>query len=127
MSKINLQPSPNGEVAIVVNLEVKVGAEAEFEEVFQRSVTYSRLEPGNIIFNIHKVIGTERSYVLYEVWRNEAAVHSHFAQPYTVDLFSMFDRNLVHPLSEGGLNFVQDLHPQARMAPAKTIPDSDAE
>ncbi|WP_343550828.1 antibiotic biosynthesis monooxygenase family protein [Pantoea sp.] len=127
MAQIKLHPSPNGEVAIVVNLEVKPGAEAEFEKVFHRSVTCSRLEPGNITFNIHKVLGTERSYVLYEVWRNEAALNSHFARPYTVALFSMFDRNLVRPLSEGGLNFVQDLQPQARMAPAKTTPDSEAE
>lgn len=124
MAQITLQPSPNGEVAIVVNLEVKPGAEAEFEKVFHRSVTCSRLEPGNITFNVHKVFGTERSYVLYEIWRNKEAVNSHFARPYTVALFSMFDRNLVRPLSEGGLNFVQDLQPQARMAPAKTDPAS---
>jgi quinol monooxygenase YgiN len=124
MSEIILQPSPNGEVALIVNFEVKPGAEAEFEEVFRRSVAYSRLEPGNIIFNVHKVLGTERSYVLYEVWRDEEAVNSHFQRPYTVALFSMFDRNLARPLSEGGLRFVQDLDPQPRTAPAETDPTS---
>ncbi|MBW1248759.1 antibiotic biosynthesis monooxygenase [Pseudomonas tolaasii] len=127
MAEIVLQPSPNGEVALVVNFEVKPGAEAEFEKVFRRSVTCSRLEPGNITFNVHKILGTERNYVLYEVWRNEAAVNSHFARPYTVALFSMFDRNLARPLSEGGLRFVQDLQPEARKAPAKTEPASVAE
>ncbi|KGH28504.1 putative quinol monooxygenase [Comamonas testosteroni] len=127
MAQIALQPSPNGEVALVVNFEVKPGAEAEFEKVFHRSVTCSRLEPGNITFNVHKILGTERNYVLYEVWRNEAAVNSHFARPYTVALFSMFDRNLARPLSEGGLRFVRDLLPQARMAPANTDPTSVAE
>ncbi|MBW4793227.1 putative quinol monooxygenase [Pseudomonas tolaasii] len=127
MAEIVLQPSPNGEVALVVNFEVKPGAEGEFEKVFRRSVTCSRLEPGNITFNVHKILGTEHSYVLYEVWRNEAAVNSHFARPYTVALFSMFDRNLARPLSEGGLRFVQDLQPEARKAPAKTEPASVAE
>lgn len=127
MAEIVLQPSPNGEVALVVNFEVKPGTEEEFEKVFRRSVTCSRLEPGNITFNVHKILGTERSYVLYEVWRNEAAVNSHFARPYTVALFSMFDRNLARPLSEGGLRFVQDLQPEARKAPAKTEPASVAE
>jgi quinol monooxygenase YgiN len=127
MAQIVLQPSPNGEVALVVNFEVKPSAEAEFEKVFHRSVTCSRLEPGNIVFNVHKILGAERSYVLYEVWRNEAAVNSHFARPYTVALFSMFDHNLARPLSEGGLRFVQDLQPQARTAPANTDPSSIAE
>jgi Antibiotic biosynthesis monooxygenase len=90
-------------------------------------VTCSRLEPGNITFNVHKVMGTERSYVLYEIWRNEAAVNSHFARPYTVALFSMFDRNLARPITEGGLRFVQDLDPQPRSAPATTDPTSLAE
>lgn len=127
MAQIVLQPSPNGEVTLVVDFEVKPGAEAEFERVFRRSVTCSRLEPGNVTFNVHKVLGTERNYVLYEVWRNEAALNSHFARPYTVALFSMFDRNLARPLSEGGLHFVQDLDPQARTAPATTDPTSGAE
>ncbi|MBG0511624.1 antibiotic biosynthesis monooxygenase [Agrobacterium sp. MOPV5] len=126
-AQVALQPSPNGEVTLVVNFEVKPGAEAEFEQVFRRSVTCSRLEPGNVTFNVHKIFGSERSYVLYEIWRNEDAVKFHFAQPYTVALFSMFDRNLTKPLSEGGLRFVQDLDPLPRSAPATTNPASLAE
>ncbi|WNJ90305.1 antibiotic biosynthesis monooxygenase family protein [Bosea sp. 685] len=126
-AEIALQPSPNGEVALVVNFEVKPGTEAEFERLFRRSVTCSRLEPGNITFNVHKILGVERSYVLYEVWRNEAAVNSHFARSYTVALFSMFERNLARPITEGGLRFAQDLDPQPRSAPATTGPDSRAE
>lgn len=124
IAEIPLKPSPNGEVTLVVNFEVKPGAEAEFEKVFRRSVTCARLEPGNITFNVHKIIGSEHNYVLYEIWRNEAAVKSHFEQPYTKALFAMFDRNLARPLSDGGLQFVQDLQPQARSAPAKTDPKS---
>jgi len=126
-SAVDLQPSPNGEITLVVNFDVKPGAEAEFEEVFQRSARCSRLEPGNIIFNVHKYIGSERQYVLYEVWRDEAAVKSHFASPYTIALFKMFERNLARPLSEGGLRFVQDLQPQKRSEPAKTDPSTVTE
>jgi quinol monooxygenase YgiN len=127
MSEIVLQPSPNGEVTLVVYFEVKPGAEAEFEEVFRRSVTCARLEPGNILFNVHKVFGCERDYVLYEIWRDQAAVKSHFARPYTINLFAMFERNLVRPLSDGGLKFVQDLDPQPRSAPSATDPNQCAE
>ncbi len=123
-AQIAVQPSPNGEVAIVVNFDVKPGAEADFERVFHRSVTCSRLEPGNITFNVHKDLGSERSYILYEIWRSEDALKSHFARPYTVALFAMFDRNLVTPQR---LHFVQDLDPQPRSAPTTTNPASLAE
>jgi quinol monooxygenase YgiN len=127
MAQIFLQPSPSGEVALVVNFEVKPGAEAEFEQIFRRSVTCSRLELGNITFNVHRVLGSERSYVLYEIWRSEDALNSHLARPYTKALFAMFDRNLARPLSDGGLRFVADLVPQSRTSSAATDPTSLAE
>ncbi|NPT38270.1 putative quinol monooxygenase [Paraburkholderia xenovorans] len=129
LAEINIKAGPSGEVALVVNFDVKPGAEAEFENVFQRSVTCSRLEPGNVTFNVHKVLGTERQYALYEVWRNKDALDSHFARPYTKALFAMFDRNLTRPLTEGsgGLHFVADLAPAPRPAPVTTDPASIAQ
>ncbi|MEL1265120.1 putative quinol monooxygenase [Pseudoxanthomonas putridarboris] len=129
LAEIDIKAGPTGEVALVVDFEVKRGAETEFETVFHRSVTCSRLEPGNVIFNVHKVLGSERSYVLYEVWRDKDALDSHFARPYTKALFAMFERNLERPLSEGegGLHFVADLDPTPREAPAETDPASVAE
>ncbi|MBQ5265185.1 antibiotic biosynthesis monooxygenase [Klebsiella pneumoniae] len=129
LADIDIKVGPTGEVGLVVNFEVKKGAEAEFESVFRRSVTCSRLEPGNITFNVVKVIGSERNYVLYEVWRSKDALNSHFARPYTKALFSMFERNLTHPLTEGagGLHFVTDLAPSTRNAPATTEPSNLAE
>lgn len=116
MADIVIKPSPNGEVALVVSFDVKPEAIAEFESVFARSVELSRKEPGNVFFNIHKVQDTDNQYVLYEVWRDTTALDSHFAEPYTKDLFAMFDRNLTKPITEGGLRFVADLHPEPRIA-----------
>ncbi|WNJ82197.1 antibiotic biosynthesis monooxygenase family protein (plasmid) [Cedecea neteri] len=126
---IDIKAGPTGEVALVVNFDVKKGAEADFESVFRRSVTCSRKEPGNITFNVVKVIGAERSYVLYEVWRSKDALSSHFERPYTKALFSMFERNLTRPLTEGagGLHFVTDLAPSPRTVPATTDPSDLAE
>ena len=118
---------PNGEVALVVDMQVKPGAEAEFEEAFRRSVTCTRLEPGNIEFNVHKSLDGQGRYVLYEIWRSAEALESHFEQPYTKALFATFDRTLVRPVSDGGLRFVSDLAPAQRTAPARTSPASRAE
>jgi quinol monooxygenase YgiN len=117
----------NGEVVLVVDFEVKPGSKTEFEQFFRRSVTCSRLEPGNVAFNIHKVVDSEGSYVLYEIWRSPAALEEHFAQPYTQALFAMFDRTLVRPVTEGGLRYIADLDPAARPAPVTSNPSSQAE
>lgn len=118
---------PNGEVALVVDFEVKPGFETEFETAFGRSTRCSRLEPGNVSFNIHRVIDTPGRYVLYEIWRSPEALESHFQQSYTVALFSMFDHALVRPISEGGLRFIGDLDPASRPAPSDTDPAGAAE
>lgn len=113
---------PNGEVALVVDFEVKRGFEDEFERYFALSTTCSRLEPGNIAFNIHKVTGATGRYVLYEIWRSPQALEEHFQRPYTIALFQMFDRALVRPVTEGGLRFISDLDPARRAAPVAGDP-----
>jgi quinol monooxygenase YgiN len=121
-----IQAGPNGEVVLIVNFEVKPGAEADFEKAFHRSVTCSRLEPGNVIFNVHKVFGAQRTYIQYEIWRSEDALKSHFGRPYTKALLAMFDRDLAVPLAKS-VQFVADLDPQPRGAPATTDPASTAD
>lgn len=126
-AQLNIKPSANGEVILVVDFEVKPGMEDEFQRAFKRSVLCSRLEPGNVAFNIHKVHDTERRYVLYEIWRNTEALNIHFETPYTKALFATFDRTLVRPVTEGGLHFLAEIDPAKRTPPAKTNPTSRAE
>jgi hypothetical protein len=95
-----IQPGPNGEVVLVVTFKV--------------------------IFNVHKVFGAQRTYVQYEIWRSEDALKSHFGRPYTKALLAMFDRDLAVPLARS-VNFVVDLDPQPRAAPATTDPASVAD
>jgi quinol monooxygenase YgiN len=128
LAQINIAAtSPNGETALVVDFEVKPGAEAEFEQTFLKSARCSRLEPGNIVFNIHRVVGQERRYVLYEIWRSPEALSAHFERPYTKALFAMFDRALDRPVTEGGLRFIGDLSPASRPAPVGGDPAAVAE
>ncbi len=125
-AQIQVAPThPNGEVALVVDLEVRPGMAAAFEAAFALSVRCSRLEPGNIVFAIHRVVGAENRYVLYEVWRSTVALESHFARPYTRALFATFDTALARPVTEGGLRFIGDLSPAPRSAPVAGDPAAD--
>jgi quinol monooxygenase YgiN len=116
--------SANGETAMVIDFEVKPGSEAEFEEYFLRSARCSRLEPGNVAFNIHRVVGQEQRYLLYEIWRSPEALNAHFERPYTKALFSMFDRALAGPPADREL---RDISPATRSAPVNGDPTEVAE
>lgn len=127
-AQIDIKPTnERGEVALVVDFEVKPGFEAEFERAFRRSVICSRLEPGNITFDFHAVVDAPGRYVLYEIWRNPDAVRTHFETPYTKDLFALFERALAKPLTEGGLRFISEPVPAGRTPPAATNPASRPE
>ncbi|MDX2266216.1 MAG: antibiotic biosynthesis monooxygenase family protein [Hyphomicrobiales bacterium] len=127
-AQMTIEPThPNGEVSLVVDFEVKPGFEAEFETFFRRSAKCSRLEPGNLAFDVHKVVGADGCYVLYEIWRSAGALKAHFERPYTKALFAMFERALVKPVTEGGLRFISDLAPATRPAPVSGDPSSVAE
>jgi quinol monooxygenase YgiN len=110
---------PNGEVSIVIDYEVKQGFEADFEQHFKRLVECARLDPGNITFDVAKVIGAQRRYVSYAIWRSPAALDSHLKRPYAKALFAMFDRALERPITQGGRRMISDLSPATRPAPVR--------
>lgn len=112
------------ETATVIDFEVKPGAEAEFEKYFLLSARCSRLEPGNVAFNIHRVAGQQQHYVLYEVWRSPEALNAHFERPYTKALFAMFERSLAGEPKDREL---RDLSPATRSAPVSGDPADAAE
>lgn len=125
-AQIEVRPThPNGEVSLVVDFEVKPGFEKEFETFFARSIKCVRLDPGNAVFAIHKVAGTEGRYVAFNVWRSAAALKSHFERPYTKALLAMQKRALVRQINEGGLRFISDLDPAKRIAPVAGDPSDN--
>jgi quinol monooxygenase YgiN len=112
------------ETAMVIDFQVKPGAEAEFEKYFLLSARCARLEPGNVAFNIHQVAGQQQRYVLYEIWRSPEALNAHFERPYTKALFAMFERTLAGEPTDREL---RDLSPAARSAPVGGDPADVAE
>lgn len=121
----DIKVSPNGEVAVVATLQVKPGSEADFEKASRLSIQCTRMEPGNVSFTIQKALDSSTpTYVMYEVWRNKAALESHFVQPYTQALFGAFQQHLAAPPA---MYFVAELAPANRLQPASTDPKALAE
>ncbi len=57
----------------------------------------SRVEPGCREFVVHSDVDREGDLCLYEVWDDEAALKSHFAQPYTSAVSRQFEAWLAEP------------------------------
>ncbi len=118
----DIKESPNGEITVVATLEVKPGSEAAFEKAALLSIQCTRLEPGNLGFAIHKVLDAGNpTYTMHEIWRNKAALQSHFVQPYTQALFGAFQQTLSAPPV---MKFVAELSPATRAKPGNTDPKS---
>jgi quinol monooxygenase YgiN len=105
-----LSAIPAQEVALVVNFKVKPGQVETFKKQWQKSVYWSRPEPGCITFSINQVLNDSLSFVLYEEWESQQALDLHFGQPYTKELFQVFEKTLDRPLAES-LVFVTNLYP----------------
>jgi quinol monooxygenase YgiN len=120
---VGIQPThPNGEVSVVIDYEVKAGFEEDFESHFKRLVQCARRDPGNVMFDVGKVIGAERSYVSYAIWRSPSALDAHLQRPYAKALFQMFERALRRPITQGGRRFISDLSPAERLPAAAGDP-----
>lgn len=64
------------------------------------SIRLTRMEPGNNEFQMFKVKGSEDKYVVFERWKDQAALEWHWEQLYTKETLELFREHLAKPLSE---------------------------
>lgn len=77
----------NGNVlSLIVTFPVKPGVQARFLTGIRRSITLSRAEEGNIAYNVHAVNGEPTKFIIYERWKDQAALDIHFKKPNTGEL-----------------------------------------
>ncbi len=110
-----------GETAILTDIHLKPGTEEAFEIAVLRAVRCTRLEPGNITFNIHKVYRTDRRYVLYEIWRTPDQYRTHLDRPYIRRLVETMERTMDPPPSQS-VQYLGDFAPDIRLDPLSTEP-----
>lgn len=67
---------------LAVNLLVRAGSEEAAMEHLRALVRETRLEPGNLIYNAHRSLADPRRFLIYELYRDEAALESHRATPH---------------------------------------------
>ncbi len=65
------------ELKIIAKIVVKKEFQKELEEVLKKTVDASRLEEGNISYDLHQNINNHLEYIIIEVWKSESAISYH--------------------------------------------------
>jgi quinol monooxygenase YgiN len=94
-------------VVLVVTWMAKVGREAEMAAVFSKLTEESRKEPGCVMFVAHRHKTEPRRFLVYEQYKDDAALEAHRASPHFLqyakkELPKLGDRvegNLYEPLA----------------------------
>ncbi len=70
------------QITIVVPIKAKDDKIEEVRCRFIEMVALTRKEKGNICYTLHEEIGNPGSFVLYETWKDQAALDIHMEKPY---------------------------------------------
>lgn len=66
-------------VTLFAEISPLPGNEARVAELLTRFSERVRQEPGNLLFEAHRVVGTESSVFVYESYQDEAAFQAHLS------------------------------------------------
>lgn len=73
-------------ILIIASMIAKPGKGDELYEVLHRCVPPSRLEQGNVHYDLYRSVENSDSFLFHETWKNAAAVDLHEAQPHFLTL-----------------------------------------
>lgn len=78
-------------VYVIATMTAKQGRADSLEIELFKNATIARKEAGCIFFEVHRGIDEKNVFVLYEKWKDRAALDKHFETPHTKDWFARRD------------------------------------
>lgn len=76
---------------------------------FEKHITHTKNEAGNILFDLYTVDGSDDELVVYEHWRKESDVWDiHFHQPYAEETGALMEKAVVGDMKQH-MNFVTEV------------------
>lgn len=76
-------------IVLVARLKVKDDAIETAKQAALKIVADSRLEEGNVNYDVHQAIDDPTIFVWHETWKDKAALDEHFEKPYFKDFFAV--------------------------------------
>jgi quinol monooxygenase YgiN len=86
-------------LTIIAHVKAKTGMEDRMRQVLQGVIAPTRAESGCITFDLLIDAKEPDVFVLYENWKDQAALDSHFQQPYVKEAFKAYEEILAEPIA----------------------------
>ena len=87
------------QLTVIGRLRARRGREDDLRAALLETLEASRREPGCVNYDLHTSADEPGLFVLYENWRDAAALEEHFAQPHSSALAARLDALLAEPLA----------------------------
>lgn len=87
-------------ICLVVRLLMKPGQEGAAAKIFRKLMVESRREPGCLMYLVHQHVDDPRRFLVYEQYRDQAALDSHRASSH----FKKYVSEGVNPMVEERVN-----------------------
>lgn len=72
-------------IYLTVVLRTKEAYRDQVKKTLQEMVRLTRLEPAAELYNLHQGIEDPNIFTFYEIWKDQAGLDAHNAQPYIKD------------------------------------------
>jgi quinol monooxygenase YgiN len=82
---------PSKPFALLVPLRVKAGKQKEFEAAFAVCIAATKKEPGCLAYELNRDADDPTAYVMYEKFKNVAALVDHLKQDHTKKIFKAME------------------------------------
>ena len=76
------RPGESGPYCVIAQHRALPGKADAYERRMLADIELTRAEPGCLQFHIHRDRSDPNLFVVYEVWRDAAALRTHFKTPY---------------------------------------------
>ncbi|MBW4473931.1 MAG: antibiotic biosynthesis monooxygenase [Stenomitos rutilans HA7619-LM2] len=86
-------------LTIVARIKAKPGLEARMQQDLLSLLTPTRAESGCITFDLLQDTSNPTVFVLYENWKDQAALDAHFQQPYVKQVLQAYEETLAEPIN----------------------------
>lgn len=96
-------------LTIVARIKAKPGLVDRMQQDLLSLLTPTRAESGCITFDLLKDTTDPTVFVLYENWKDQAALEAHFQQPYVKQVLQAYEETLAEPIEVLSLTKIEPI------------------
>jgi quinol monooxygenase YgiN len=89
--------NPDKPFTLIVRVQVKEGAEKQFEAAFAKAIPATRKEKGNLAYDLNRDTQDPSRYLVYERWKDLTALEAHLKTPHIKALLAELPKVTVGP------------------------------